>query len=116
MLLGQSSDAIEQDADLAAVVGDADAGIPAATELRSFAEAAWRRDDGLAPAREALRAIVGDAGVIEAAQTVAVFRSLNIAADSSGIPLDDGWRDVAAGFVSTLGLDAFPTAANTPGY
>lgn len=116
MLLGLSSSALDAEADLQSVVGDADAGVPHADVLSAFAEAAWRRDDSLAPARDALRAAVGDDGVVEAAQTVAVFRSLNIAADTSGIPLDESWRGLAADFVSDLGLDQFPTAANTPGY
>ncbi|MDG2028291.1 MAG: hypothetical protein P8J50_14380 [Acidimicrobiales bacterium] len=116
MLLGLSSGAIDETADLQSVIGNADAGIQAAAELSAFAEAAWRQDESLGGARAALRAAVGDAGLVEAAQTVAVFRSLNIAADSSGIPLDEDWKDAAAGFVGELGLDEFPTAANTPGY
>jgi hypothetical protein len=64
----------------------------------------------------ALREAVGDAAVVEAAQTVAIFRSLNIAADTSGIPLDEGWRGFAGDFVADLGLDRFRSAANTPGY
>lgn len=120
MLLGLSSGAIDEAADIHAITADAgtgpDAGVSAGPELLAFAEAAWRLDDTLAPAREALRAEVGDAGVSEAARTVAIFRSLNIAADSSGIPLDDDWREVAADFVGDLGLDRYPTAANTPGY
>jgi hypothetical protein len=116
MLLGLSSNAADADADLQAVVGDTDAGVPHADVLSRFAEAAWRRDDSLAPAREALREILGDTATVEAAQTVAIFRSLNIAADSSGIPLDESWRGLAAEFVDDLALDRFPSAANTPGY
>lgn len=116
MLLGLSSDAIDESADIHAVVGDGDGAVAAGAELSAFAEAAWRRDEGLAPAREAVRAALGDAAMVEAAQTVAIFRSLNIAADASGIPLDEDWRGVAVDFVGDLGLDRFPTAANTPGY
>lgn len=90
--------------------------MPHAELLSAFAEAAWRRDDSLAPARDALRAAMGDAATVEAAQTVAIFRSLNIAADSSGIPLDESWRGLAAGFVGDLGLDRFPSATNTPSH
>lgn len=116
MLLGLSSDAIDIESDLHAVIGEADAGVPHAELLSAFAEAAWRRDESLDPARAALRAAVGDRGLVEAAQTVAIFRSLNIAADSSGIPLDESWSDLAHGFASELGLDHFPTAANSPGF
>lgn len=118
MLLGLSSGAIHEVADINMVVGETerDPGVEGAAELSAFAEAAWRRDASLAAAREALRSVVGDAGVVEAAQTVAIFRSLNIAADASGIPLDEDWRGFATEFVGELGLDQFPTAANTPGY
>ena len=116
MLLGLSSDAVDTDADLRSVVGEADAGVPHADVLSAFAEAAWRRDESLAAARDALRSRLGDPATVEAAQTVAIFRALNIAADSSGIPLDESWRGIAGEFVGDLGLDRFPTAANTPGY
>lgn len=116
MLLGLSSNALDTEADLQSVVGAADAGVPHADLLSAFAEAAWRRDESLDAARATLRSALGDAAMVEAAQTVAVFRSLNIAADSSGIPLDESWREFAAGFVDDLGLDQFRTAANTPGF
>jgi hypothetical protein len=116
MLLGLSSSAVDADANLESVIGAADAGVPHAAVLSEFAEAAWRRDGSLGAARAAVRAALGDGATVEAAQTVAIFRSLNIAADSSGIPLDEAWRGFAADFVGDLGLDRFPTAANTPGY
>jgi len=116
MLLGLSSDALDTEADLAAVTGKADAGVPHADLLSTFAEAAWRRDHTLSAARTALLDALGPDAVVEAAQTVAIFRSLNIAADTSGIPLDESWRGFADDFVSDLGLDQFRTAANTPGY
>ncbi len=114
MLLGASSDAIDTDANVAAAVDGSDAGIAHSQELTDFAEAAWRRDDTLPSARDAVRTAVGDAGLVEAALTVAVFRSLNVAADTSGIPLDAFFATVAEGFVDELGLSSFPTAANSP--
>jgi hypothetical protein len=116
MLLGLSSDAVDVEADLHAVTGSADAGVPHAGVLSQFAEAAWRRDESLEAARAAVVQLVGEAGLVEAAQTVAIFRSLNIAADSSGIPLDQSWEDLARGFVTELGLDQYPTASNSPGF
>ncbi len=92
-----------------------DAGVAHSAELTAFAEAVWTRDHSLAPAREALREVVGDAGLAEAAMTAAVFRSLNIGADASGIPLDDEFASIAVGFVDELGLRDFSTAANSPG-
>ena len=116
MLLGLSSDAIDADIELGAVTGQAEAPIPHSAELANFAEASWRRDGSLDDPRAALLAALGAAALVEAAQTVAIFRSLNIAADSSGIPLDDGWRESAEEFIGELGLDKFSTAANTPGF
>ena len=115
MLLGASSDAVDSAAHLASAVDGSDAGVPHSAELTAFAEAAWKRDDSLPPARDVLRNVVGDDGLVEAAVTVAVFRSLNIAADASGIPLDEEFASTARGFVDQLGLRAFPTAANSPG-
>ncbi len=114
MLLGASSDAVDTRPNLTAAVDGSDAGVPHSQELTDFAEAVWRRDDSLDPARASLDAAVGSEGVVEAALTVAVFRSLNIGADASGIPLDDFFASVAEGFVDDLGLRAFPTAANSP--
>ncbi len=115
MLLGASSEALDTEVDLRGVTGETDAGVARSAELGAFAEAAWRRDDSLATAREMLRRAVGDAGLVEAAATVAIFRSLNIAADSSGIPLDDDFADHGLAIASDVGFDRFATAANTPG-
>ncbi len=114
MLLGASSDAVDSEAHLASAMDGSDAGVPYSAELTAFAEAVWRRDDSLPPARDALREVVGDAGLVEAAITAAVFRSLNIGADASGIPLDDEYASIAVGFVDELGLREFSTAANSP--
>ena len=116
MLLGASSAAVDERPDLRAVMGGVDAGVTHATVLSEFAEAAWRRGDSLESARERLRDAVGDAGLASAAATVAIFRSLNIAADTSGIPLDDDFADRIRPTVLELGLDHFSTAANTPGF
>ena len=116
MLLGLSSGAIDAEVELGAVTGIAEAPIPSGAELSAYAEAAWRRDESLDSCRAALLAAVGSEALVEAAQTVAIFRSLNIAADSSGIPLDEDWRGFAGEFIEELGLDSYSTAANTPGY
>jgi hypothetical protein len=115
MLLGASSAAIDESADLRAVMGEADAGTPHGDVLADFAEAAWRRDDTLGAAREAVRDALGEAGLVEAAATVAIFRSLNIAADTSGIPLDADFAGPGLEAAAELGFNRFPTAANTPG-
>lgn len=116
MLLGLSSEAAGVEVDLASVNGNVGAAVSYGAELSAFAEAAWRRDETLDGARSQLLAAVGEAALIEAAQTAAIFRSLNIAADSSGIALDENWRDQARDFVAELSFDRFATAANTPGF
>ncbi|MFQ5555919.1 MAG: hypothetical protein ACE5GB_00155 [Acidimicrobiales bacterium] len=109
---------MEADVDLGTVVARALPDVAAGSELVEFAEGAHRLDDeaAMARARDRLVAAVGAAGAVDAALTVAIFRSLNIAADASGIPLDDEWHDIASGFVGRLGLEAFASARNTPGF
>ncbi len=116
MLLGLSSEAVGADLDLGSVNGTAVAAVAHGRLLSEFAEAAWRRDESLDGARTRLRDAVGDAGLMAAAQTAAIFRSLNIAADSSGIPLDESFRAQTHDFVTALSFDRFATAANTPGF
>lgn len=115
-LLGASSAATDDEVRLAAAVDGGDAGVGHGGELAAFAEASWRRDETLETAREALRAGVGDDGVTEASLTVAIFRSLNLGADASGIPLDESFSGPTRGFVDTLGIDQFATARNSPGF
>ena len=118
MLLGSSSEAISQTIDQQALVGGDGAQaatIPCAAELLTFAEAANRLDDSLPSAREALCAALGTDALIEATNTVAVFRGLNITADSSGIPVDDMFAAAARAGANSLGFGAFTTARNSPG-
>ena len=111
-----SSAATDDEVLLAAAVEGGDAGVGHGAELAAFAEASWRRDENLAVARKALRSGVGDDGVIEAALTVAIFRSLNLAADASGIPLDESFAGHTRGFAGALGIDQFSTAKNSPDF
>jgi len=60
-----------------------------------------------------LQELVGDAGLVEAAATVAAFQGLNRIADATGIQLDDGLNSESADFRSPLGLDKFSGADNT---
>ena len=60
-----------------------------------------------------LRATLGDAAFVEAAATVAIFNGLVRAADSSGIPLDDGTASFSVEARRRLGVDDFAGAANT---
>ena len=52
--------------------------------------------------------------MIDAAITISIFRSLNIAADSSGIRVDDDWVDTAAELANQSYANEFSTARNSP--
>ena len=116
MLLSSSSAAIDETINVSnAVTGDgSDVGVPYSKQLIAFTEAAHRVDDSLPVARENLIAAIGEKGMIDAAITTAVFRSLNIAADSSGIRIDDEWEEIAALLAMETAADGFSTAANSP--
>lgn len=116
MLLGASSEAVDAEADLAVAANDSagDGGVPAGAELLAFTEAAHRLDDALTSARAALAAVVGRDGMIDAAVTAAIFRGLNIAADASGIRVDEPWEEIARGYVETIGIGRFRTVENSP--
>lgn len=61
--------------------------IPHATELIEFAEAVVLRDaERSAAARKALRVLLGDAGLVDAAAVVAAFHGFVRIADAIGIP------------------------------
>lgn len=82
----------------------------AGPELVRFATAAVTDLDDLGGAREALRSVVGDAGLVEAAATVAAFEGLNRIADATGIQLDDSLAADTADFRGKLGIDDFAVA------
>ncbi len=115
MFLSSSSKALNSDLDLAdAIKGSGSAsGIPNAEALIAFTEAVHRRDSNLVQARAKLIDEVGVGGMVDAATTISIFRSLNIAADSSGIRLDDEWTDIAARLAKQTQADRFRTAINS---
>lgn len=116
MFLRASSNAIDAPADETAITAHeaADANVVAGAELIAFTTAVHRMDDTVAAARDALVAVVGREGMIDAAVTAAVFRGLNIAADSSGIRVDDAWEGTARELMGSIGTGEFRTAANSP--
>jgi len=64
-----------------------DSNVPQAAALAEFAEAVVLRDAARTPAvREKLRALLGAAGLIDAAATVAAFHGFVRLADAIGIP------------------------------
>ena len=61
--------------------------VPHAAELMTFAEAVVARDDvRIAAARAALLPLLGGAGLVDAAATVAAFHGFVRVADAIGIP------------------------------
>jgi hypothetical protein len=116
MLLGSSSDAVDTAADPTAVMADGtgDGGVPHGEALLAFTTAVHRLDHDLPDARRTLTDAVGVSGMIDAAVTAAVFRGLNIAADTSGIRVDEPWEPIAADLMERIGTGRFRTAANSP--
>ncbi len=114
MLLRASSDALGDDVDTAAAVGDGvDSHVEHGAVLAAYAAAAHDSGAGLADAAHAVRAAVGEAGFVEAAMTVAVFNGLVRTADAAGIPLDDGVVSATADDRARLGLDEYGGSANS---
>jgi hypothetical protein len=90
-----------------------DAGVPAGAELLAFATAANRRSALLPRERDALAAVVGAEGLLEAAATVAIFNGLVRVADGTGIQLDPSMLTSTAATRAALGIDGFGGAANS---
>lgn len=78
--------------DLGHVAHGDDQGVPLphAAELLEFAEAVVLRDEArTAAARAKLRAALGEAGLVDAAATVAAFHGFVRLADATGIPYEN---------------------------
>ena len=112
MLLGASSDAIGAEADLRGAVGEATGSIPHGGLLVSYAEAANRDPAAAQALDDEVIVAVGEAGLVDAAVTVAVFNGLVRSADGIGIPLDDVVLAATVDARATLGFDGYPGAAN----
>ena len=74
-----------------------------------FAEAVIGEDDArLAGARERTRALLGDAGFVDAAGVVGLFDAIDRVADATGIPLEDEKAAVSKDIRADLGIDEWP--------
>lgn len=91
-----------------------DAGIPAGGALLRFATAVQATSDDLPDARTQLVSAVGEAGLREAAATIAIFNGLVRVADGTGIQLDDGVLADSADYRERLGLNGYGGAVNSP--
>jgi hypothetical protein len=116
-----SSDAIDTEVDLAAIVDRTfvgDVGVASGRELLAFTNAVEGGaveggEPDLSAARSALADTVGPDALVEAAATIAVFNGLVRVADGTGIQLDRGLDSFSQAERARLGIDAFAGAANT---
>lgn len=81
--------------------------MPGAGLLVRYAEAFYEDADALAAAAAEIRRDMGDAHLVDAAGTVAVFDAVVKVADATGIPLEDAKAEASADFREALGIDAF---------
>jgi len=90
-------------------------GVAHGEPLVAFADALVGADDAaLERAREELGALLGPAGLVDAAAVASNFERMVRIADGTGIPLDAPVRLVAADLTGELGIAHFGSAANTP--
>jgi len=87
--------------------------VPDGSALLKFATAAQNNSDDLAQARADLINVVGQAGLVEAAATVAIFNGLVRVADGTGIQLDDGVLADSADYRDRLGVNGYGGAQNS---
>ncbi|MCP5067519.1 MAG: hypothetical protein GY946_13220 [bacterium] len=116
MLLRAGGEMTGNAVDLSVVTGGdvSDSGVEYAAELVRFAEAIVGGDEAeIAPTREALRQVVGDAGTIDAAAVAGNFQRMVRIADGTGIPLDVPVKLVSADLREQLGIDAYGSASET---
>ncbi len=71
--------------------GSGDAGVQHGESLLAYADAVLTGDsEGVDSGRDALTALVGVSGVIDAAAVIAMFQLNTRAADAAGVPLEVG--------------------------
>lgn len=88
-------------------------GVPHATELLAFADAATNRDaKALGAARAALASAVGTPGMHDAAAVIGGFNGITRIADATGIPVEPAKAEAAADFITALGIARFQAEKN----
>ena len=86
--------------------GAGDGGVQHGQALLAFVDAAMQLDPALTgPARAALTEAIGEAGVVDAAAVTAMFQLNTRAADSAGVPVEDGSRENRSKVGEKLGFD-----------
>jgi hypothetical protein len=92
---------------------ESDSGIRDGGALKRFAREATLLTADLPDARMALAVAMGEAGVRQAAMTVAAFSGLVRVADATGIQVDDTTYAITVDERAVLGIDEYNSAANT---
>ncbi len=115
MMLRASIDYQGVGGELAAVTGDrAGVGLPGGEALVAFADAVVGSSPGeIGPARERVRAELGDAATVDAAGVIANFQRMVRISDGTGIPLDPPMQMMTEGLRADLGINEFASAKNT---
>jgi hypothetical protein len=108
-LLRGSSEAKGENYDLTLLTGGGgDGNIPHGALLVAFAEAVLGSDDErLSAVRLEVRAMMGDAALVDASAIAATFNAIDRVADATGIPLEDNKAEATADFRAALGINAF---------
>ena len=88
--------------------GSGAVGVPHADLLIPFADAAVSFDAAsVAPARDAVVAVLGHAAMIDAAAVIAGFNGITRIADATGIPLELAKAEETDPWRGALGIDRF---------
>jgi len=87
--------------------GNGGSGVAGEAELLAFADAVLGAAGGLAAARQAVAARLGDQAMGDAAAVIAGFDAITRVADGSGIPLEPPKAEATAEWRASLGIDDY---------
>jgi len=88
--------------------GDPASDVPHDGVLLAFADAVIGGDSAaIGRAREAVRATIGDAGLIDAAAVIGGFDGITRIADATGIPMEPEKIEATADFLAALDIGRF---------
>lgn len=117
MLLRESGTLSGESYDLSAITekGTGGGGVRHGETLLGFTEAVMGDNEPLLDrARQEVLEKLGPEQLVDAAGVVATFNTMDRIADSTGIPLDGPLDIMTVAMRTEIGLDQFPSAANTP--
>ena len=117
MLLRESGTLAGESYDLSVITeqGSGGGGVPHGETLLAFTEAVMGEDEAaLVRARQEVLDKLGPEQLVDAAGVAATFNMMDRIADATGIPLDGPLDFMTVDMRTEIGLDRFPSAANTP--